>query len=63
MTLTITITEDEATITCGLDQAKQFLMKNPAAQGKTDGTVVQLVYPLEELQVPTSLLKAVRRGK
>ncbi len=63
MTLTITITEDEATITCGLDQAKQFLMKNPSAQAKTDGTVVQLVYPLEEVQVPTSLLKTVRRSK
>jgi len=63
MTVTITITEDEATITCGLDQAKQFLKKNPSAQGTTDGTVVQLVYQLEELQVPTSLLKTVRRGR
>ena len=59
----ITINDSEATITCDLEEAKQFLMKNPSAKASMNGTVAQLVYPINEVQVPTSLLKPIRHNR
>jgi hypothetical protein len=63
MNIRIEINATDVTIVCDIEQAKRFLMKNPAGCVSVTAGSATLVYDLEEVQVPTAILKTVRRNK